>query len=68
MAAMFPAARVFCVSWPDAVLQQAVDAFRDIFPIRQPVARKAEGNVGIADAALKQADACVGHALARAAS
>ena len=34
---------------------QAVDTARDVLPIGQPVARKAEGDVGIADAPLQQA-------------
>ena len=44
-----------------------VDAVRDILPIRQPVARKSEGDIGIADAALEEADTSIGYALPRAA-
>src|SRR6185312_349174 len=46
---------------------EPVDSARDILPVSQPVARKSEGDIGVADAALEQADAHIGDALARAA-
>ena len=46
---------------------EAVDAARDILPVVQPVARKAVGDVGIADAPLQQASPRIVDALARAA-
>src|SRR5581483_12489234 len=47
--------------------QQLVDAAGDRAPIGKPVAREAEGDVGIADAPLEHADALIGNAVARTA-
>src|SRR5262249_10815405 len=46
---------------------QFIDMACEALPIVKPIARKAEGDIGIVDATLKQAYARVGDALARAA-
>src|SRR5664280_1936845 len=46
---------------------QPIDTTGDAFPVAQPVARKTQRDVGIADAPLQQTSAGIGDALARAA-
>ena len=46
---------------------QAIDSAGDVRPVVQPVARKAQGDVGLADAPLQEAGAGIRDALLRAA-